>query len=52
MSFGMSHLSPLIADSSATTPLQFQIELADRYVDVIGEGVDMAIRIGTLATER
>lgn len=50
MSFGMSHLSPLIAEFLSHHPaLQFQIELGDRYVDVIGEGVDMAIRIGTLA---
>jgi len=50
MSFGMSHLSSLIAEFLSYHPaLQFQIELADRYVDVIGEGVDMAIRIGTLA---
>jgi len=50
MSFGMSHLSPLIAQFLTQHPaLQFHIELADRYVDVIGEGFDMAIRIGTLA---
>ena len=50
MSFGMNHLSPLIAEFLSQHPaLQFQIELADRYVDVIGEGVDMAIRIGALA---
>lgn len=50
MSFGVSHLSPLIARFLRQHPaLQFQVELADRYVDVIGEGFDMAIRIGTLA---
>ncbi|WP_336756248.1 LysR family transcriptional regulator [Pantoea sp. USHLN298] len=50
MSYGMNHLSPLIAEFLSQHPaLQFQIELADRYVDVIGEGVDMAIRIGALA---
>ncbi|WP_033790927.1 LysR family transcriptional regulator [Pantoea septica] len=50
MSFGMSHLSPLIAQFLAQHPaLQFHIELADRYVDMIGEGFDMAIRIGALA---
>jgi DNA-binding transcriptional LysR family regulator len=49
MSFGISHLSPFIAEFLNLHPgLQFQIELADRYVDVIGEGFDMAIRIGTL----
>lgn len=50
MSYGMSHLSPLIAEFLSHHPaVNFQIELADRYVDVIGEGFDMAIRIGTLA---
>ena len=50
MSFGMSHLSPLLARFLQQHPaIQLQTELADRYVDVIGEGFDMAIRIGTLA---
>lgn len=50
MSFSMSHLLPLIAEFlSHHTALPFQIELADRYVDVIGEGLNMAIHIGTLA---
>ncbi|KOC90166.1 LysR family transcriptional regulator [Winslowiella iniecta] len=50
MSFGMSHLSPLIAGFLRQHPaVQFQVELADRYVDVVGEGFDIAIRIGTLA---
>ncbi|WP_017348678.1 LysR family transcriptional regulator [Pantoea sp. A4] len=49
MSFGMSHLSPLLAEFLAMHPaLQFQVELADRYVDMVGEGFDIAIRIGTL----
>lgn len=50
MSFGMSHLSPLLARFLQQHPaIQLQTELADRYVDVIGEGFDMAIRIGKLA---
>jgi DNA-binding transcriptional LysR family regulator len=49
MSFGISHLSPYIAEFLSQHPgLQFQVELADRYVDMVGEGFDMAIRIGTL----
>nr|WP_314687557.1 LysR family transcriptional regulator [uncultured Pantoea sp.] len=49
MSFGITHLSPYIAEFLTLHPgLQFQVELADRYVDMVGEGFDMAIRIGTL----
>lgn len=49
MSFGISHLSPFIAEFLSLHPgLQFQVELADRHVDMVGEGFDMAIRIGTL----
>lgn len=50
MSFGMNHLSPLLAEFLRLHPaVQFQVELGDRYVDLIGEGFDIAIRIGTLA---
>jgi DNA-binding transcriptional LysR family regulator len=50
MSFGMSHLSPLIAEFLSLHPaVRFQVELGDRQVDLIGEGFDIAIRIGTLA---
>jgi DNA-binding transcriptional LysR family regulator len=46
MSFGMVHLSPLVAMFLKKHP---DMELSDRTVDVVGEGFDMAIRIGTLA---
>ncbi|QHM74468.1 HTH-type transcriptional regulator DmlR [Mixta theicola] len=50
MSFGMSRLAPPIVKFLQQHPaIQIQTELADRYVDVIGEGFDMAIRIGKLA---
>lgn len=50
MSYGMSYLSPLIAEFLSLHPLlQFQVELGDRYVDMIGEGFDIAIRIGQLS---
>ena len=50
MSFGISYLSPLLAQFLQQHPaIQLQTELADRYVDVVGEGFDLAIRIGALA---
>ncbi|MEX3899591.1 LysR family transcriptional regulator [Paraburkholderia sp. BR10954] len=50
MSFGMTHLSPLVAAFLREhRDVRFDMELSDRAVDVVGEGFDMAIRIGTLA---
>ncbi|SMG56192.1 LysR family transcriptional regulator [Paraburkholderia susongensis] len=50
MSFGMMHLSPLVsAFLREHGDVRFDMELSDRTVDVIGEGFDMAIRIGTLS---
>jgi DNA-binding transcriptional LysR family regulator len=49
MSFGMAHLSPLVAEFLRAHPdVSFDMDLADRTVDVIGEGFDMALRIGRL----
>jgi DNA-binding transcriptional LysR family regulator len=49
MSFGTTHLSPLVADFMRANPdVRIDFELSDRVVDVIGEGFDMALRIGTL----
>jgi len=49
MSFGMAHLSPLVAEFLRANPdVQFDMELSDRIVDVVGEGFDMALRIGRL----
>ncbi|MEI6001017.1 LysR family transcriptional regulator [Paraburkholderia bengalensis] len=50
MSFGMIHLSPLVAGFLRANPdVRVDMELSDRVVDVVGEGFDMALRIGTLA---
>lgn len=50
MSFGMVHLSPLVSMFlKQHADVRFDMELSDRTVDVVGEGFDMAIRIGTLA---
>ncbi len=49
MSFGMMHLSPLVAMFLREHgDVRFDMELSDRTVDVVGEGFDMAIRIGSL----
>jgi DNA-binding transcriptional LysR family regulator len=49
MSFGMMHLSPLVARFlSEHGDVRFDMELSDRTVDVVGEGFDMAVRIGVL----
>ncbi|ALE56872.1 LysR family transcriptional regulator [Paraburkholderia graminis] len=49
MSFGMMHLSPLVADFLREhRDVRFDMELSDRTVDVVGEGFDMAVRIGVL----
>jgi DNA-binding transcriptional LysR family regulator len=50
MSFGTMHLSPAMPRFLAAYPeLAVELELNDRTVDLVGEGYDMAVRIGTLA---
>ncbi|WKE64106.1 LysR family transcriptional regulator [Gallaecimonas kandeliae] len=49
MSFGTRHLSPLVARFMAQHPeLEVRLDLNDRRVDLLEEGYDLAIRIGTL----
>ncbi len=49
MDFGRRHLASAIADFAATHPeLRVEIELSDRVVDLLGEGLDVVVRIGRL----
>lgn len=49
VSFGTLHLSPRLPALLARYPeLRLEIDLNDRYVDLLAEGYDMAIRIGAL----
>lgn len=50
MSFGTMHLSPAIPDFlQRYADVTLDLDLNDRRVDLIGEGYDMAVRIGMLA---
>jgi DNA-binding transcriptional LysR family regulator len=49
MSFGISYLSPLLAEFLVAHPaLRLQTELSDKRIDLIGGGFDLALRIGKL----
>lgn len=47
--FGRLHVGPLVADLLAANPaLHIELMLFDRVVDLLDEGIDVAIRIGHL----
>ena len=49
MSFGILHLGNVVADFARAHPaITLDLRLDDRYVNLIEEGFDLAIRIGTL----
>lgn len=49
MTYGIRRLAPLIVEFQAAHPeLTVHIDMNDRYVDVVGEGYDMVLRIGNL----
>ena len=50
LSFGLTHLAPAIDEFVQQHPeLSVEIDFADRKVDIIEEGFDLAFRIGELA---
>lgn len=49
LSFGPTHFAPVLADMAQRHPeLQLQTCYSDRFVDLIAEGFDCAIRVGHL----
>jgi DNA-binding transcriptional LysR family regulator len=51
--FGRRHLAPLITTFLDTHPgVRIELVLGDRNLDLIDEGIDLAIRIGQLADSR
>ena len=50
VSFGLAHVTGVVPRLLAAHPgLELDIALDDRLVDLVGEGFDMAIRVGALA---
>lgn len=50
LSFGVTYLGPALLDFLAKHPdVNFDIDFSDRSVDLISEGIDLAIRIGDLS---
>jgi len=51
--YGLHRLGPLVADYAALhSEVKLDISLSDRYVDLIEEGFDLAVRIGVLPESR
>lgn len=49
LAFGRIHLLPLIQEFAALYPdMRFEVRVSSRFADLIEEGLDLAIRIGSL----
>ena len=49
MSFGTKHLAGLLVDFQNQYPnLKLDLRLTDQYVDIVEQGIDIALRIGVL----
>lgn len=52
VNFGVRHLAPAIADFLAQhAEVRFDVSLADRVVDLVEEGFDLGVRVGTAGSE-
>jgi DNA-binding transcriptional LysR family regulator len=52
MAFGVRHLGPALAEFAQRHPdMRFEIELSDRMVDIVDEGMDLALRIGDVGSQ-
>ncbi len=49
LAFGAAHLTPIIIDFMRAHPgVEMDLDFSDRVIDLVAEGFEMAIRIGTL----
>jgi DNA-binding transcriptional LysR family regulator len=52
ISFGVRHVAPLVGAFAARHPeMRFDVQLSDRFVDLVEEAFDLAIRIGESPTQ-
>jgi DNA-binding transcriptional LysR family regulator len=52
VNFGVRHLAPAIAEFLARhAEVRFDVSLSDRVIDLIEEGFDLAVRVGTTGSE-
>lgn len=52
VSFGVGYLAPALAEFQRQHPqLRFDVELSDRAIDLVDEGIDVAIRIGDIGSQ-
>ncbi len=50
LAFGHHCVTPIVLDLARTYPhLRIDVSITDRFVDLVEEGIDLAVRIGTLA---
>jgi DNA-binding transcriptional LysR family regulator len=53
ITFGQHYVAPLLPELLAAFPeISIDLQLTNRFVDIIDEGVDLAIRIGALSDSR
>jgi DNA-binding transcriptional LysR family regulator len=51
LSFGPTHFAPVFAELARRHPLlQMHTAYSDRFVDLVGEGFDAAVRLGSCPT--
>lgn len=49
LTFGIQHLAPVLSDFLAAHPgIKIDLRLSDAFVDIVGDGVDIALRIAEL----
>ncbi len=50
IAFGQEHVAPVLPEFAARFPdISLEIVITDRFVDLVQEGIDVAVRIGELA---